>query len=136
MCRNGASPGTCSRFTMRTSTPPARSISGERGKGPPSLLGYSTGVWSDGGLTVTTANLTATPGGLGRNAPGSASRSYVEHYELAADGTRITGSVTIHDPEYLTPDLTVPIAFSRAPQGTEIPDVGCSVEASRRYLDD
>ncbi len=110
-------------------------LDGRSDDGPPSHLGHSTGQFANGELVVTTSNLTDTPGGLGRNAPGSASRTYVERYTLSADGTQVQGSVTIHDPEYLTRDMTMPISFSRAPEGSEIPDVGCSVEASQRYLD-
>jgi hypothetical protein len=111
-------------------------LDGSAASGPPSLYGHSTGVFADGELTVTTTNLVATPGGLGRNAPGSASRSYVERYRLSADGTRVTGSLTIRDPEYLTRDLTRPIAFTRNTAVSEIPEIECSVEASQRYLND
>lgn len=110
-------------------------LDGSVPNGPPTLLGWSSGELANGELTVTTTNLTATPGGLGRNAPGSASRSYVERYRLSADGSRITGQLTIRDPEYLTREMVVPINFSRAPDVTEIPDVPCSVEASQRYLE-
>jgi len=111
-------------------------LDGRAASGAPSLYGHSAGRFENGELVVTTTNLIATPGGLGRNAPGSASRTYVEHYRLAGDGSGVTGYVTIHDPEYLTRDLTVPIGFQRAAAGTEIPDVECSVEASQRYLKD
>jgi len=112
-------------------------LDGSTPSGAPSLYGYSSGVFADGELTVTTTNLIATPGGFGRNAPGSGSRTYVEHYRLSADGQSVSGYVTIHDPEYLTRDVNVPIAFGRAAEGTTIPDdVGCSVEASQRYLND
>jgi hypothetical protein len=109
-------------------------LNGRADAGPPSLYGHSVGTFANGELTVTTTDLIATPGGLGRNAPGSASRSYVEHYRLSPDGSRITGYLTVHDPEYLTRDINLPIAFFRSPAGTEIPDVGCSVEASQEYL--
>ena len=109
-------------------------LDGRADSGPPSLYGHSVGSFANGELTVTTDHLIATPGGLGRNAPGSASRSYVEHYRLSADGTRITGYLTVHDPEYLTRDLRRPIVFSRAPAGTVIPDVGCNVADSQSYL--
>jgi hypothetical protein len=110
-------------------------LDGRADDAPPSLYGHSVGSFADGELTVTTDRLIATPGGLGRNAPGSASRSYIERYRLSADGTRVTGYLTVHDPEYLTRDLTLPIAFSRATDVTEIADVPCSVESSQRYLD-
>jgi hypothetical protein len=111
-------------------------LDGRAPEGPPSLYGHSTGAFKDGELVVTTSNLVATPGGLGRNAPGSASRSYVEHYRISADGTQVTGSVTMHDPDYLTRNIDRPIGFQRAAEGSEIPIVGCSVEASQRYLND
>ncbi len=100
----------------------------------PSHLGHSTGEWQGSDFVVTTTGLVATPGGLGRNAPGSASRSYIERYHLNADGS-VGGTVTITDPDYLSRELTIPIALTRAEAGAEIPDVGCSVEASQRYLD-
>ncbi|MXO58792.1 hypothetical protein GRI89_04460 [Altererythrobacter salegens] len=99
------------------------------------MYGHSVGSFRDGVLTVTTTGYTATPGGLGRNAPGSASRSTVETYRLSADGKSVTGQLTIHDPEYLTGDLTAPIAFGRANDVTSIEEVPCDVEASQRYLD-
>jgi hypothetical protein len=110
-------------------------LDGRAAEGPPTLLGHSTGSFGNGEFVVTTTNLVATPGGLGRNAPGSASRSYIERYRLSADGTEVTGSVTMHDPEYLYRDRTRPIGFQRAAEGSEIPVVDCSVEASQRYLD-
>jgi len=112
-------------------------LDGRAAEGRSTLLGHSVGRFSGGELVIATDHLTATPGGLARNAPGSAVRSYVERYHLSADGTQVSGLVTMHDPEYLTRDLSRPIAFARAAEGTEIPeDVGCSVEASQRYLDD
>jgi hypothetical protein len=110
-------------------------LDGRADSGPPSLYGHSVGTFANGELTVTTTDLIATPGGLGRNAPGSASRSYVEHYRLSPDGTRIIGYLTVHDPDYLTRDLRLPINFMRSPKGTVIPDVGCNVADSQSYLD-
>lgn len=110
-------------------------LDGRPAEGAPTLLGHSTGKYVGGEFVVTTTHLTATPGGLARNAPGSASRSYVERYRLSADGTEVTGSVTMHDPEYLYRDTSRPIGSRRAAEGSEIPLVGCSVEASQRYLD-
>ena len=103
--------------------------------GEATLRGHSSAQIDGAELVVTTSNLIATAGGLGRNAPGSGSRNYVERYAISADGTQVSGSLTIHDPEYLPRDRQVPISFSRAPEGSEIPIVGCSVEASQRYLD-
>jgi hypothetical protein len=111
-------------------------LDGRAPEGPPTLLGHSTGRWEGDTFVVTTTHLIATPGGLARNAPGSASRSYVERYRLAGGGEGITGDITIHDPDYLTRDSTRPIGFSRAPEGVEVPDdIACSVEAAQRYLD-
>jgi hypothetical protein len=104
--------------------------------GPSSYLGHSTAKFENGVLTITTTKLLASLGGLGRNAPGSGSRTVVERYSLSADGQRLTGTMTVHDPEYLTRDLVLPLSLSRAPEGSRIPDdVECSVEASQRYLD-
>jgi len=104
--------------------------------GPPTALGHSVAKLENGVLTITTTGMTTALGGLGRNAPGSASRSVVERYSRSADGQRLTGTMTVHDPEYLTRDLVLPLSLSRAPADSEIPsDVECSVEASQRYLD-
>jgi hypothetical protein len=109
---------------------------GDAEAGPPTPLGHSAANFENGVLTITTTGMTAALGGLGRNAPGSASRSVVERYSLSADGQRLTGTMTVHDPEYLTRDLVLPLSLSRAPEGSAIPeDVECSVEASQRYLD-
>jgi hypothetical protein len=111
-------------------------LDGRAAEGLPSLYGHSTGRFEDGVLTITSDHLIATPGGLGRNAPGSASRTTVERYALAGEGTQVRGQLTIHDPEYLTRDLVRPIAFSRAEDGVTVPEgIPCSVEASQRYLD-
>ena len=99
-----------------------------------SLYGHSVGQFDHGVLTITTTGYTATPGGLGRNAPGSASRSTVERYRLSPDGQSISGMLRIHDPEYLTHDMVRPIALSRAAGVTEIEDLPCDVEDSQRYL--
>lgn len=109
-------------------------LDGRAQEGGASHFGHSTGEFSDDGFIVTTSGLTATLGGLARNAPGSASRIFVERYSLSDDGTQITGMLTIRDPEYLTQELRRPIAFSRAAEGVTVPEIGCSVEASQRYL--
>lgn len=101
-----------------------------------SHLGHSTGAFEGGDFVVTTTSVLASPGGLGRNAPGSGSRTYVERYHLDGGGQAVSGSVTIHDPLYLTQDIVVPIAFRRAEEGVIVPEgIPCSVEASQRYLD-
>jgi hypothetical protein len=100
----------------------------------PSHLGFSTGAVVDGELIITTTQLTASLGGLGRNAPGSASRTFVERYRLTPDRQRLTGTITVHDPEYLTRDLVLPINLVRVTDVSEIPDVECSVENSQLYL--
>lgn len=110
-------------------------LDGRAATGGASHFGHSTGEFSGGEFVVTTNGLAAILGGLARNAPGSASRSYVERYSLSEDGMKITGMLTIHDPEYLTQDLRRPIEFSRAAEGIYVPEIGCSVEASQRYLD-
>jgi hypothetical protein len=101
---------------------------------PPSHLGHSRATFGNGVLTITTTRLTASLGGLGRNAPGSASRTFVERYWLSADGQRIEGSMIVHDPEYLTRDLQMPLSLTKASEVTELPDIECSVENSQLYL--
>jgi hypothetical protein len=96
--------------------------------------GHSVGSFSNGVFTIRTSGYTATLGGLGRNAPGSASRTTVETYRLSADGKTVSGTLVVDDPEYLTRDMVLPIAFERATDVKEIADVPCDVEASQRYL--
>ncbi len=103
--------------------------------GQHTMYGYSVGSFDGGVLTVTTTGYTATPGGLGRNAPGSASRRTVETYRLSPDGQSIGGTLTVHDPEYLTHDLVLPIALTRNADLTSIEEVPCDIEASQRYLE-
>ncbi len=100
----------------------------------PSQLGYSTGEFVNGVLTVTTSKLTASPGTLARNAPGSEKRTITEVYRLASHGRRITGTITIEDPLYLTKEIATSLTLVRAPEGTQLVSFPCDIEASQRYL--
>ena len=101
----------------------------------PSQLGHSLGEFANGVLTIRTSNLVASLGALARNAPGSAQRSITEVYQSSANGRRVSGTITIEDPLYLTRPIEVPLTLVRAAEGAQILSFPCDVEASQRYLD-
>lgn len=92
--------------------------------------------WMDGNmLVIETADLAATPGGLGRNAPSSDARMVVERYRLSPDRNTLYGEITMTDPKYLTQPITVYATMQRQPAGTKIEIAPCSIEAAQDYLD-
>ncbi len=91
--------------------------------------------WIDGDtLVIETTDLTAMPGGLGRNAPGSDARTVVERYRLSPDKQMLNGDLTISDPKYLTRPIMIRARMTRQPAGTEIPSIPCSIDSARAYL--
>ena len=91
--------------------------------------------WIDGDtLVIETANLSALPGGLGRNAPGSDARTVVERYRLSPDKQSLYGEMTITDPKYLTQPIKLRMKLLRQPEGTKIESFPCSIEGARSYL--
>jgi hypothetical protein len=91
--------------------------------------------WMDGDtLVIETTNLSATPGGLARNAPSSDARTVVERYRLSPDKDTLYGEMTLTDVKYLTQPLTLHVTLHRQPEGTTIETFPCSIEAARSYL--
>lgn len=102
---------------------------------PPSQLGHSTGEFANGVLTIMTSNLIESLGALARNAPGSAERTIKEVYQLAESGRRVSGTITIEDPLFLTREIETSLILARASAGTRVESFPCDVQASQRYLD-
>lgn len=101
----------------------------------PSQLGHSTGEFANGVLSITTSNLIESLGVLARNAPGSAQRTITEVYQLTGAGRRISGTITIEDPLFLTQEIETSVNLVRASEGSEVLSFPCDVESSQRYLD-
>lgn len=72
---------------------------------PPSPMGYSIGHWDGSDLVIETRFLTPNVRDF-RGEPISENARVVERYELSADGSRLSGVMTLHDPEnYERPPL-------------------------------
>jgi len=101
----------------------------------PTRAGYATGSFDDNSLVVKTTGLTATFGGLSRNAPSSDARVVTERYQLLEDGT-MELQIAIEDEKFLTQPLQMPVRIQRAEPGAELILFPCDVEAARRHLED
>ncbi|MGJ8687954.1 MAG: hypothetical protein ACSHXZ_00410 [Gammaproteobacteria bacterium] len=110
-------------------------LDGRSAASSPTQLGHSTGEFANGVLTITTSNLTESLGALARNAPGSAQRTIKEVYQVTEAGRRISGTITIEDPLFLTQEIETSVNLLRAAAGTEVLSFPCDVASSQRYLD-
>ena len=95
--------------------------------------GHSVGWWETDVLVVDTRYFSENIWGNGRGVPSGAQRHLVERFELNDDGTSLSYSYDLEDPEYLIGRLSGSITWQHVPtlQTTALP---CDPEVARRYL--
>lgn len=79
----------------------------------PTFLGYSSGVWRDGELVVTTVGFNTLTKLDRAGLPNSESMRVTEAYSLATGGQRMTVRITIDDPESYERPWTTQRTFRR-----------------------
>ena len=99
----------------------------------PALHGFSAGRWEDGALVVETSGFTVSNSGVAAGVPSSPQKHLIERFEVAEDGTGITYSFVLEDPEYLLEPVTGQSRWDYRPD-LEPDDVACDLESAGRYL--
>ncbi len=98
-------------------------------------LGHATGHFEGETLVIETTALTATLGGLSRNAPSSDARVVTERYRVLPGGDAMEGQITIEDEKFLTRAVQLGLRLRRPEAGTRLVLFPCDPVAARRHLD-
>ena len=96
--------------------------------------GHSFGWWEDDVLVVDTAYFSDHRNGHGRGLASGQQKHLVEHFELGSDGTELSYTFWIEDPEYLDEAVTGKLELLYRPD-LSITNEPCDPE-QRRYLDE
>ncbi|MEM7079155.1 MAG: DUF6152 family protein [Pseudomonadota bacterium] len=100
----------------------------------PSLHGHSVGRWLDEHtLEVRTDTYAQHRVGNGWALPSGSQRSLLERFALAKDGSRLTYSYTLSDPEFLQTDLDGTFVWTPRPD-LALMTTGCDLASAKRYL--
>jgi hypothetical protein len=94
--------------------------------------GHSIGRWEGNVLVVDTTHFADNRSGHRLGIPSGAQKHVIERYALSDDGTRLSVSFVVEDPEYLKDPMTGSIEWDYAPQLEFVP-FECDPEVSRRY---
>ncbi len=100
----------------------------------PSNQGHSIGRWEDGVLVVDTIHFTEHLVGNAFGVPSGFEKHLTEQFALSEDGTEISYSFSIEDPEYLTGSVMGGSQWQYRPD-LELETATCDPEAARRFLD-
>ncbi len=97
--------------------------------------GHSIGRWEGEVLVVDTTHFADNRTGNARGVPSSSQKHLVERFELNADGTSLTYSFELEDPEYLATSITGELQSAYRPDlGFE--QIECDLEVAGRFLED
>ena len=100
----------------------------------PSNQGHSIGRWEDGVLVVDTIHFTEHLVGNAFGVPSGFEKHLTERFALSEDGTEISYSFSLEDPEFLTGSVTGGSQWTYRPD-LEPETAACDPEAARRFLD-
>ena len=98
-----------------------------------SLHGHSVGRWDGTALVVHTARFS--PHGMGTvfRVPSGPDKHLVERFELDPDGTSLTYSFELEDPDYLAAPIANQMQWHYRPD-LEYSPVACDPENARRFI--
>jgi hypothetical protein len=100
----------------------------------PSVQGHSIGRWEGDVLVVDTARFAEHGMGNAQKLPSGPDKHLTERFALSPDGTRITYSFEMTDPDYLTEPIGYEIEWVYSPD-FEMVRLPCDPESAQRYLD-
>ena len=101
----------------------------------PALHGFSAGRWEKDTLVVETGQFSENYAGNNFRVPSGPQKRLVERFSLADDGSHLTYSYVMEDPEYLAEPVIGTTRWDYRPELTP-DDVPCDVESAGRYLND
>lgn len=101
--------------------------------GIPALHGFSSGSWEDGALAVETRHFSENYAGNNFRVPSGPQKRVSERFTLADDGSHLSYSYVMEDPDYLAAPVTGTTRWDYRPELTP-DDVPCDLESAGRYL--
>lgn len=101
--------------------------------GIPALHGFSSGSWEDGALVVETRHFSENYAGNNFRVPSGPRKRVSERFTLADDGSHLSYSYVMEDPDYLAAPVTGTTRWDYRPELTP-DDVPCDLESAGRYL--
>ena len=101
--------------------------------GIPALHGFSSGSWEDGALVVETRHFSENYAGNNFRVPSGPQKRVSERFTLADDGSHLSYSYVMEDPDYLAAPVTGTTRWDYRPELTP-DDVPCDLESAGRYL--
>ena len=99
------------------------------------LHGRSRGRWEDDTLVVETSHFSENTAGNNFRVPSGPQKHLVERLALADDGSHLTYSYVMEDPDYIEAPVTGTTRWNYRPDLTP-DDVPCDLESAGRYLND
>ena len=101
---------------------------------PRTVQGHSVGHWEGGTLVIDTRLFSdhRSPF-LFDGVPSGAGKHVIERYRLSADGTYVTASYFVEDPEFLAEPLVFDLTLRYKPD-IQLQDNECDPEIARRFL--
>ena len=101
---------------------------------PRTVQGHSIGYWEDDALVIdTTLFADHRSPFLFDGVPSGAGKQVIERYRLSTEGTFVTASFVIEDPEYLAEPLKFDLKLRYMPN-IELQDHECDPDIARRFL--
>jgi hypothetical protein len=100
-----------------------------------SVLGDSIGRWDGEVLVVDTTHFAEHRLGNGGGLPSSPAKHLVERFQLTPDGSGLTYTFTIEDPEYLTTTVQSTAPWAYRPD-VQFQPLECNLENARRFLNE
>ncbi len=101
----------------------------------PALHGFSTGRWENDTLIVETNHFSENYAGNNFRVPSSPQKHLVERFSLADDGSNLSYSYVMEDPDYLAAPVSGAASWDYRPDLTP-DDVPCDLESAGRYLNE
>jgi hypothetical protein len=99
-----------------------------------SIQGHSIGRWAGDALLIDTRHFTPHRSGNGSGLPSGPGKHLVERLELNEEGTHLTYSFELEDPEYLTQPVTGEVQWSYRPD-LEYVALPCDLDNARRFAE-
>ncbi|MEE9570883.1 MAG: hypothetical protein V3W02_04190, partial [Gammaproteobacteria bacterium] len=99
----------------------------------PALNGYSLGHWEGSTLVVDTTQFSENNSGYAFGIASGPQKHLIERFTVAADGTGLSYSFVLEDPEYLAETVSGDSRWDYRPD-LEPDDVACDIESAGRYL--
>lgn len=99
-----------------------------------SIQGHSIGHWEGDALVVDTARFTPQRSGNGIGLPSGRGKHLVERLELNEQGSRLTYSFEVEDPEYLAEPITGELQWAYRPD-LDYVALPCDVNSASRFLE-